>query len=313
MPVSQDQIDQLTSKLIQVIQQEIATWRGNLPGIATVPGVFDPTGMTLMLDEEFTALDMAGRWSSVPAVNDPTQNGSSLPGNGERQWYLNHAYGPTAAEWANVCHVSGGELIITAKATPEAIRSEVGYNATNNPDLQATFGPDWYDYISARLSTHAHFSHLFGYFEAEMKVPAGRGLWPAFWLLPLDLSWPPEIDVLEVLGHEPSRVFQTIHWNVPAVPGEQGGVHQSDHVEVTSNDASAGYHKYAVHWTADTITMYVDRVPTKSFTTPDHLKTKPMYVILNLAVGGSWPEWPGPVDPTALPAELRVRSVKVWV
>jgi beta-glucanase (GH16 family) len=128
----------------------------------------------------------------------------------------------------------------------------------------------------------------------------------AVWLLPLDMSWPPEIDVIEVLGHEPRKVYQTAHFNEPATPG---GQKKSAYVITEAFDTSAGFHTNGVHWTKETMAFYIDGRETKRFPTPAQMH-RPMYMIVNLAVGGGRPGDPDAT--TAFPAELRVRSVRAW-
>jgi beta-glucanase (GH16 family) len=268
-----------------------------------------PVPATLTFEETFDTLSFE-LWSTVPKVNDPAGNGSSLPGNKERQWYINHAYAPTKA--VRPWRVENGELVITADRAPPRIKPLLGYP----PDQIARAERDWpgagkqlpalggYAYTSGRLSTHKAFSQTYGYFEAEAKLPAGKGLWPAFWLLPTDMSWPPEIDVFEVLGHEPDKIYQTLHWREPAKPD---GEHKRAHVEVRADTRE--WRRYGVLWTPETITFYVDGKPTRRLPTPADMH-RPMYLILNLAVGGSWPGDPDAT--TKFPAEMRVRSVRAW-
>ncbi len=63
------------------------------------------------------------------------------------------------------------------------------------------------------INTYGTFSQTYGYFEIDAKVPSGQGLWPAFWMLPQSGNWPPEIDVLELLGHDPSTYYVGAHWS----------------------------------------------------------------------------------------------------
>lgn len=269
----------------------------------TQPPRLDRSAMRLTFEDEFNSLDLK-RWATTPIVNEADGNGSSLPGNTERQWYINDRYAPTAG--VRPWKLDNGELVITASRTPAAIRPLLGYDPKKNPEVPATFKLGSYEYVSGRLATHRSFNQLYGYFEIEAKLPAGKGLWPAFWLLPQDMSWPPEIDVIEVLGHEPRKIYQTIHWNEPATPQ---GQHKSAHVLTEAFDASADYHRYGVHWTKEFVAFYVDGRETKRFPTPAHMH-RPMYLIVNLAVGGSWPG--DPDRSTRFPAELRVRSVRAW-
>lgn len=87
-------------------------------------------------------------------------------------------------------------------------------------------------YRSGLITTQNLFTQRHGYFEMRAKLPAGRGLWPAFWLLPAGGGWPPEIDVMEVLGHEPDTLHTSVHWT-------QGG-HKSTIQRIRVTDMSLG-------------------------------------------------------------------------
>src|SRR5262249_25280719 len=97
--------------------------------------------------------------------------------------------------WAFSTAPGGGALRITATNSPFA-----GKN-----------------YTSGAMTTYGSFSQAYGYFEARAKVPKGYGFWPAFWMLGVDQSWPPEIDIYEILGKDTTTVHQTLHW-----PGSSG-------------------------------------------------------------------------------------------
>ena len=156
-----------------------------------------------------------------------------------------------------------------------------------------------YQYTSGLITTKDAFSQAYGYFEMRAKLPAGKGLWPAFWLAPEDKSWPPEIDIVEMLGHEPTRVFVTTHVR----EGEQ--VHRN-YVTV---DTSKDFHTYGMAWSPRTIRYYFDRREMVRIATPKAVN-KPLYVLANLAVGG---QWPGPVDETTpFPSKMIIDYIRVY-
>ncbi|WP_407819827.1 family 16 glycosylhydrolase, partial [Staphylococcus aureus] len=78
-----------------------------------------------------------------------------------------------------------------------------------------------YDYTSGMLNTYSSFSQTYGYFEIRADMPTDRGAWPAFWLLPEDGSWPPELDVIEMRGQNPNTLIMSTHSNAT---GEQTSV-----------------------------------------------------------------------------------------
>jgi beta-glucanase (GH16 family) len=166
-------------------------------------------------------------------------------------------------------------------------------------------------YTSGIITTEHSFSQTYGYFEIRAKLPAGRGLWPAFWLLPIDMSWPPEIDAMEAFG------------DTNPVKGEGGRtmIHYASHFSPnntvcgdwhdTGTDVTADFHTYGVDWEPDLITYYFDGKPYA--TCPANADAnKPMYMLVNLAVGGAG-SWPGAPDATnAWPAFLQVDYVRAY-
>ncbi len=230
-------------------------------------------------------------WSTVYPWNDPAGIGSSLPGNGELQWYIND-HGPiihVARPW----RVGPEGLRLIADRTADDLRPRLGYNLPDLKNLGA------YPYTSGMIHTAGVFQQRYGYFEATMKLPAGRGLWPAFWLRAKD-RWPPEIDIVEMLGHEPNRIYTTEHW-------EEGGGHQTSHIEAWTD--TAAFHRYGILWTPEALQLFIDGEPAGGGKMANKVHDE-MFMILNLAVGGSWPG--SPDASTQFPAEMVVRSVSAW-
>jgi beta-glucanase (GH16 family) len=135
------------------------------------------------------------------------------------------------------------------------------------------------------------------------KLPKGRGLWPAFWLLATDRSWPPEIDVMEVLGHEPSKLYTTLH------TAETGTNTRSDIPAHNIPDSSAGFHTYAVEWGPADIVFYFDDKEIARRPTPADMH-KPFFMLINLAVGGGWPG--SPTASTVFPAVYEIDWVRAY-
>lgn len=160
------------------------------------------------------------------------------------------------------------------------------------------------DYRSGMMTTTGKFSQTYGRFEIRCQIPAGRGLWPAFWLLPEPPAWPPEIDVLEILGQEPDKVYFSHHWPDPANPG---GDSLSQTGEFKGVDFSDGFHTVAVEWEPGELRWFVDGV--LRHRSDQSVPDGPMFLLVNLAVGG-WAE--SPTEETPFPAEFVVDYVKVW-
>lgn len=167
-----------------------------------------------------------------------------------------------------------------------------------------------YNYTSGMVSTGGRsgeiapgFTFRYGYMEARVKVPSGKGLWPAFWSLPADYSWPPEIDVMEILGDDPRTTYMHYHYN------DASGSHVGPGSSWTGPDFSAGWHTFGADWQPGSITYYVDGVERWRFTDAA-VTSKASYLLLNLAVGGNWPG--SPDASTAFPADYLVDYVRVW-
>ena len=151
------------------------------------------------------------------------------------------------------------------------------------------------EYSSGMLQSRNFFSQIDGYFEASSQIPAGKAIWPAFWLVPTNGSTPPELDVLESLGHKPDEIYSTLHWNYQ---DPKNGHQECKRVVSGATTRSV---IYGVLWTPEMIVYYTDRVPVQMVRNHPSMR-KPMYVILNLAVGGNWP---GKIGPDT-PAEARM-------
>ena len=170
------------------------------------------------------------------------------------------------------------------------------------------------DIISARM--YSQKSWTYGYMEAAIWLPKGKGTWPAFWMMPDDFSrgWPGcgEIDIMEEVGYHANYTSSSIH----CMRYYHSIGTQKTHEQYTAG-AESGYHVYAVEWTADALEFYVDG---KKHFTFSNDKTgnddtwpfnKNFYIILNLAWGGDWGGSQG-VDANALPCTMKVDYVRVF-
>ena len=173
------------------------------------------------------------------------------------------------------------------------------------PELAGTVGKeDPKQYIGATINSFP-FAQKYGVFAISAKLPLGKGIWPAFWLLPSDKSWPPEIDVMEVIGLEPRTLYTSVHTNIPRKETAYG-LGTDTHL-----DLSAAFHEYAVDWGPEKIDWYFDRKLIYSRPTPPDLH-KPCYIIANVGVGKAV-GWGGAPDfSTRFPATMQVAYIKVW-
>lgn len=167
---------------------------------------------------------------------------------------------------------------------------------------------------SGRVYAKVKEGWKYGYIEASIKLPKGRGTWPAFWMMPVHFtSWPAdgEIDIMEEVGYRPDYVSSSLHANAHVHSNNTQVTH-----EMYCKGAEGEFHTYAIEWTADNITTYVDGKVQLSYDNrglgrDDWPYDDPFYVILNLAWGGSWGGAQG-VDESALPAIMEVDYVRVF-
>ena len=197
---------------------------------------------------------------------------------------------------ANNVSVGNGNLKLQARK-----QSAVGWNGKTygyTSGMVSTGGSPWSSPAKA-----PGFTFTYGYVEARVKVPAGKGLWPALWLLPNDHSWPPEIDIMEILGDQPAQTHMNYHYT--KADGSNGNVGKA----WTGPDFSAGWHTFGVDWQPGSLVWYVDGVE-RFRHTGSTVTSKASYVLLNLAVGGNWPG--SPDASTTFPADYLVDYLRVY-
>lgn len=228
-------------------------------------------------------------------IGDGSDQGIPGWGNNELQYYTDRP--------ENV-RVENGVLVITA--------NEENFEGSN--------------YTSGRITTQGLFDQKYGRFEAKIRLPYGKGIWPAFWLLGNDCDvnpWPQcgEIDVMEYLGDSPTIVFGTVHG-----PGYNGGDSVSKEYELENDRFDNDFHIFGIEWGPDYINYYVDGDLYQQITpeTVDEEAVKdgdpanagawvfnrPFFIILNMAVGGNLPGAPN--DETVFPQSMYVDYVRVY-
>ena len=168
---------------------------------------------------------------------------------------------------------------------------------------------------SARIYGRKSTGFTYGYIEARIKLPKGKGTWPAWWMFPVDGSnWPAcgEIDIMEEVGVDPNLVSSSFH----TLAYNHVNHTQKTH-EMYCVGAEEGFHVYALEWTEDYMRTYVDGQVQLYFEN-DHEGNndswpfnKPFFLILNVAWGGDWGGYAG-VDESALPTTMEVDYVRVW-
>jgi len=205
-------------------------------------------------------------------------------GNSELQYYTDRTENIT---------VQNGVLIISAK--------EESYEGSN--------------YTSARILTKGKSEQKYGRFEARIRLPYGKGLWPAFWMLGADIDtnpWPAcgEIDIMENAGSKPTEVSGAVHG-----PGYSGGAPILKKYNLENDRFDTGFHIFGIEWGPEYINYYVDDVLYNQIT-PDDVTGEwvfdngPFFIIINLAVGGLFD---GPPNAeTIFPQTMLVDYVRVY-
>jgi beta-glucanase (GH16 family) len=169
-------------------------------------------------------------------------------------------------------------------------------------------------YTSARILTKGKFEQKYGRIEARIKVPLGKGLWPAFWMLGANSStvtWPQcgEIDIMEYLGNNPTTIFGSVHG-----PGYSGGNAISKNFALPNDRFDNDFHIFGIEWDENQINYYVDNVLynqiTPSKVTGEWVFNQPFYIILNMAVGGNFPGAPN--TETVFPQTMQIDYIRVY-
>ena len=246
-------------------------------------------GWTMTFHDEFegTTLDTT-KWVTCYPDMDPRDKGC-IHGD-ELQRYLPE----------NVI-VSDGTVKLRAQKENYVAPDGEKYKYTSG---MITTGKDKWD-----TTTPAKFTYQYGYMEMRAKVPHGQGLWSAFWTLPWVKSdpglWPPEIDVVEILGHNTAEAYMTYHWRGHAGEPESNGE------KWTGPDLSQDFHTYGALWEPSAIRWFIDgREVRAAFTDDSNIASLPQYLLANLAVGGSWPGAPEATTP--FPSDLEIDHIRVW-
>ncbi len=229
-------------------------------------------------DDEFSTFQASPNGGPVGWATELPFWGSThtLAGNDEAEYYVDETQPNSPFS------DSGGVLTIQASKA-----ATTGANPLGLP------------YNSGAITTYQSFSQLYGYFEIRAQLPSGAGLWPAFWLMPTSFKAGPELDVFEVLGDRPNILYASVHSADPQAALEQ---------PVAVADTSTAFHTYGVDWGPQQTVFYMDGQVIATASTPADMNV-PMYMILNLAVGGA-SSWPGaPTAQTQFPADMNIDYV----
>jgi beta-glucanase (GH16 family) len=274
-----------------------------------------PSGYHLTFDDEFNTLKLSTYNSSGNLVNSNPANSGWLtrdayddtgydgsPGS-ELEFYSNpdiDSYNPFS--------IHKGVLSITAEPTPSNMVG-TGAGETEAPYVSGMLTSGQGEKYEPYNQSDG-FSQEYGYFEMRCEVPQGAGMWPAFWMVPEPnrntSNTNAEYDIFEIpvnpTGSQTENtrtIYETSH--------SDGTSDEHAYTLPAGEDASTAFHTYGFKWTPTSIKWYVDGVLTE---TQANVCNTPMYMLMNLAVGGSWPG--SPTSASEFPASFKIDYVRVY-
>ena len=291
------------------------------PVILTIPAIDQ---YELVFADEFSGAELdPSRWDTSLLW------GPYLPTNNEDQLYVD-SLGMHSSFEHTPFTFTGDTLKITATPVSDSLQpparppensalwkpnsySEYAQNRTvgspGDANYVAGYNADDVDYLSGIITTYGSFKMTHGYVEMRAKLPKGRGLWPAFWMLPQHwVEDVPEIDVMEFLGQDVDRLYNTYHyfdvadnWRQISTPSFQ----------VVAEDWTEKFHTFGMAWSPTDIVWYVDGVESNRIDAASYdIANQPMHLIANLAVGGNWPG--SPDDATEFPATFEIDYIRAY-
>jgi beta-glucanase (GH16 family) len=192
-------------------------------------------------------------------------------------------------------------------------RKERFRNARGQPGSKDWPRQEFADYTAASLITRGKAAWCYGRVEVRAKLPQGKGVWPAIWMLGTNISkvgWPRcgEIDIMEFVGHTPNLVHGTMHYAA-------AGRHRSKGGRIKTQRPFDDFHVYAVEWFPDRMDFYFDKTQYFTFKLDDATQKgdncfrKPHYLLINLALGGSWGR---AIDDRILPQKYLIDYVRIY-
>lgn len=249
------------------------------------------SGWQLVWSEEFDGPEID---RSVWNFDIGNGHAAGIPGwgNAELQYYTDD---PTNA------YIQDGKLVIKAEKEQRTDR----------------FGT--YYYTSARLNTRGKVTVRYGRIEVRARLPEGRGIWPAIWLLGADIGekgWPAcgEIDIMELVGHKPDTIHGTVHGPLSGGPGIS-----ASYTLPGGRKFSEEFHVFGIEWSEGVIRFFVDetvyqelrrdRMPA-SYAEREWVYDHDYFFIVNLAVGGRWPGYPD--ETTTFPQVMEIDYIRVY-
>ena len=247
-----------------------------------------PDDYVLSFYDEFTSFDL-----------DTNGDGSSTWAPWFVDWGVRYLEGNENSAWkCDVSFTGGGDSplgIVLHEHTDSGTLRLKGYQT---PDDKLNIVDD-FPYIAGMISANKSFAQTYGYWEIKCRFEATKGHHWALWLLPADNSWPPEIDIVEYVGHAPDEFYMTGHW-------DDGEGHRSNFETFTGEDLSQ-WHVFGFTWTPDEMTWFLDGKEMKQMA---NFVDKPMYLLMTPEIGS---RWTGPPDETTIwPTVGEIDYVRIY-
>ena len=267
------------------------------------------------------AILAAAALSSSPSRPAPTTEPA------DKQWKLvwsdefDYQGLPDANKWDyEVGFVRNKESQYYTRARPENARVEGGnlviegrHETYSDPNAKGRNAGKAAEYTAASLITRKKAEWKYGRVEIRARLPEGKGVWPAIWMLGSnigEIGWPAcgEIDIMEFVGHDPNHVHATAHFR-------KDGNHTSSGSKLAVTRPWEDFHLYAVEWFPDHMDFYFDKTKYHTFQISQadgpggNPFQRPQYLLINLALGGSWG---GKIDDSIFPQKFLIDYVRVY-
>ncbi len=278
--------DRFRGKLNEIEAESSIASAEEVPGVTVSESgelaTIDGAPYDKIFGDEFTGTVLdASKW------NSGYQWGADLIINEEEQYYVNSQDDPEFGY--EPFYFDGDALIITASETPAELSDKANGQS----------------YLSGSITSTAKFTTTYGYLEMRAKMPEGFGLWSSFWMLGADyVDLKPQLFVVEHDGGKPDSVFHNYNYH-----DEDDNLRSPGQWEASAGNVTTEFHTYGIRWEEQLLEFYVDGVA-KYRIEGENVSSQAMYLIANLAVGGTWPG--SPQSSTQFPAELHIDYIRAY-
>lgn len=256
---------------------------------------FIPEAYHMTFNDEFTSfdLDTEGNGSSKWASWWIGWEARHLQGNKDKAYKVDASFIGSGSEPIDVVlHelTDEGTLKLYGKVTPENKLGNVKYEP---------FKKEGFPFLGGMITAEKSCSQTYGYFDVRCRMQVSKSQHWAIWLIQDDNAWPPEIDMVEVVGHQPDMVHMTAHWG--------DDTNKKSNFQTFHNINTREFHNYSFEWTPDSMFWYLDGKEMKSMANfVDH----PMYFMISPEIAGNWTGMPD--STTTWPMMCEIDYVRIY-